>query len=82
MQQLLKKKVESEEFDYLTHASTFFDVAAIITIISDIIMCIGNCIAKTSAEGKCTKQLHLGAPDKCISIGQSPSAGRDAFGEA
>ena len=31
-----------------------------------------------SAEGKCTKQLHLGAPDKCTSIGQSPSgrAGR------
>ena len=31
-----------------------------------------------SAQGKCTKQLHLGAPDKCTSIGQSPSgrAGR------
>ena len=28
-----------------------------------------------SAQGKCTKQLHLGAPDKCTSIGQSPQAG-------
>ena len=32
----------------------------------------------TIAQGKCTKPLHLEAPDKCTSIGQSPSgrAGR------
>ena len=37
-------RAENPDYTYLSHTSSFFNTAAGITIISDLVMCIGNCV--------------------------------------
>ena len=44
VQKLMLHSAETEDYSYLSHTSAFFNTAAGITILSDIIVCFGHCI--------------------------------------
>ena len=46
-------RAESPNYTYLSHTSNFFYTAAGITILSDLVMCIGNCMTRKICRTPC-----------------------------